>query len=111
MKKTMWIAVLLLSLYSCQDDESALLYMVYGETGCANPWDMSRDENRYIDNIRAYLYAQKVWAFSINIRNELPEGMELCDACHCWSGRNIYIRIPPDQRGEAEEIGFIEVEE
>lgn len=110
MRKIAWITVLVLGIFSCQDEEDGLLRMVYEETGCANPWQMSGDQNDYVENIRSYLFEKQVFAFSIEVRNELPEGTGVCLACYCWTGRNIYITIPPEQREKAEEIGFKEVE-
>lgn len=83
MRKIAWVTVLVLGILSCQDEEDGLLRMVYGETGCVNPWQMSRDTDDYIENIRSYLFDKQVFAFSIEVRDELPEGLGVCNACYC----------------------------
>ncbi|WKN30080.1 hypothetical protein PZB74_14035 [Porifericola rhodea] len=109
MRRIFAIALLLCCGFSCEEvlvANEEVIKMMYAETGCANPWEMTRDEAQYQKNIKAYLLQNNVKALNIEVLHELPEDMSVCYACHCWSGRNIYIDIASDQKNAAEKLGF-----
>ena len=110
MRKTLLIFIMLLGVFSCEEEESDELRMRIAETGCANPWEMRGEGEAYINHIKGFLFDQKILVLRIEIKDELPDGVTPCESCFCWTGRNVYIIILPDQQDEAEELGFTIVE-
>lgn len=107
MKKTALIAMFVFGMFSCQDNEE-IISMVFQETFCADPWHTRNADKSDEEIILEYLSKRQLMLFDINIVEEEPA--ETCNACHCLSGRSIYISIYSDQQEKAEKIGFREVE-
>lgn len=101
--------------FSCEEDlnanrETERIKMMKAETHCANPWERDQNEGDYKDNIKVYLSSQGLNILQLEVKNELAAEANLCMACTCWSGNNIYISISPEQKAKAEALGFAEVE-
>ncbi|MEK6478673.1 hypothetical protein WJR50_14100 [Catalinimonas sp. 4WD22] len=115
MKRFFILIVLTIIGFSCEEDlkanrDVAKIKMMKAETQCANPWERVQHENEYKDNIKAYLSSQGLNILQLEVKNELAAEANLCMACTCWSGNNIYINILPAQKDKAEALGFKEVE-
>lgn len=107
MRKTILSVAMLLGMFSCQDSEEIIL-MVYKETYCADPWNTKSTDKSDEEIVIEYLLNRQIMLFDMGIVEEEPA--ETCNACHCLSGRSIYISILSEQQENAEKIGFREVE-
>jgi hypothetical protein len=114
MKRFLIFIVLTMIGFSCEEDLKAnrdveQIRMMKAETQCANPWERVQHESEYKDNVKAYLASQGLYILQLEVKNELPAEANLCMACTCWSGNNIYINITPAQKDKAEALEFKEV--
>ena len=108
MNKQFLIFLILLPfvLQCCEDtDNESGIKMEFYESQCSNPWDVLPGNENYLFEVQRYLSDAGIEIYSISVKN-INEGEIHCEACNCSSGRKIIIRIPEEDKEEAENIGF-----
>ena len=93
----------LISNWSCEK-KGDLIELYFYETGCANPWSVSRNDPDYQNKVKSYLEQQNIKIKEISISNEGP--ISGCFACSCTTGRNIIITIYEEDKAHALDLGF-----
>lgn len=99
--------LLVVLLFACKKDDNSLgIEMIFEETQCANPWEALPNSKDYLLNVHEYLNSEGIEVYSISIETTDSKGIH-CDACNCFSGRIIKIRIPETDKEKAETVGFL----
>ena len=71
----------------------------YEETLCSDPWAQQVDDVQLKENVIAYLLENDIEVDDIRLWGDLFD--VTCEACHCFSGRRIYVEV---KAGDEEKI-------
>ncbi len=111
MKKKLILGLSLLVIgfiWSCQDNENPNVIEFYWEqTGCADPWAVNSNlSNKTLKSaVEEYLRNEGVVGARFTSIDVEWSGA-VCLACHCKTGRWIYISAPLSQKEKLLELGF-----
>ena len=98
------IALLLwITATGCNQDE--MVWMVYEETQCSDPWILI-EENTTEEKVVTYLNEKGVKIYKIEIVN-YSQG-PFCLACPCPSGDNIRVNVDISSKDVLLDLGFTE---
>ena len=104
----LWLMIL--SLTACiSETEEETLQLAYQQTYCADSWDLSTQDTQQEysteNRISDYLAELNIEYESLSISAINPA--ETCFACHCLTGKIIYLTITnTDDESTLESIGF-----
>ena len=92
------------SMECARNDNSTCIF--YEETGCADPWGNHPSDQILSQEILNYFLSKGATLFDIVFLN--TGNAQVCNACHCKTGRIIEAKIETLQLSIALENGFIE---
>jgi hypothetical protein len=91
MKRILSVAFILAGfVLGCKKETcSKSVTLSYQQTFCADPWQNGASDTATLNNVSAYMNANKIYFSDINIKKESEA--QLCMACTCKTGKTIYI--------------------
>jgi len=103
--------MMMVTAFTCRKTEreqSGYATYSYKQTQCADPWQTgsASNDNHTITNVTNYLKAAGLHVVSVQIKSE--EAAAVCLACHCKSGKVIYVTSLGDDSTKAKflQLGF-----
>lgn len=103
--------LLLLSLQSCQDDNTPLnqLEFYWDQTGCADPWSTSTNNSNVETQKAVGDYLRNEGVTGAKVLSITGDGIQqICLACFCTTGKRINVTVPLNQKSKMLALGFKE---
>ena len=101
--KTLIILLFLFFLVSCEKIPGDKAWVYFNETQCANPWPIDNSASTE-SKVQAYLETNGIQIFDNRI--EIFSKGPFCEACHCSTGRKIYVLILKSDLEDILKLGF-----
>lgn len=103
--------LLLLSLQSCQDDNTPVnqLEFYWDQTSCADPWSTGSNGSNEATRQAVENYLEQEDVHGAVVTSITSNGVQVvCSACSCTTGKRINVEVPLNQKSKMLTLGFQE---
>ncbi|MEO5893450.1 MAG: hypothetical protein ABIQ31_24570 [Ferruginibacter sp.] len=111
MLKYLFILLIIATSAACKKSqpigEDEYVTLQYKQTSCADVWTSAPTDSATLKNVAAYLNSLNLYIASLNIKKVYTA--DACDACHCKTGKVIYVSTLNSDSLKAKygRIGFV----
>ena len=88
---------------SCATTFSDKIWVYYNETQCSNPWPIDNSTSTEA-KVQQYLNTNEIQVFDIKIVTYFSG--PFCEACHCSTGRKIFVLVSKSDLENIQNLGF-----
>lgn len=108
MKKLLLSLLIGLTFLGCStdDDSSENILVLYNQTNCNDPWQSIESDGELVDKIITYFESVNISVSNVKIDDKGTP--QLCNACNCFTGNRIILKVNKIDLDAIKEYNFQE---
>lgn len=108
MKKLILSLLIGLTFLGCStdDDSSENILVLYNQTNCSDPWQSIENDGELVDKIKTYFESVNITVSNVKIDDKGTP--QLCNACNCFTGNRIILKVNKNDLNSIKEYNFQE---
>lgn len=91
---------------STDDDSSENILVLYNQTTCNDPWQSIENDSELVDKIKTYFESVNITVSNVKIDDKGTP--QLCNACNCFTGNRIILKVNKNDLDSIKEYNFQE---
>lgn len=82
------------------------ILVLYNQTTCNDPWQSIENDSELVDKIKTYFESVNITVSNVKIDDKGTP--QLCNACNCFTGNRIILKVNKNDLDSIKEYNFQE---